>query len=77
MSFPALSALRFNPALKAFYHRLPAPGKPKMVAVAAVMRKLLYLAYAVVRSGKPFERTHVSVRPALPKLSPLDQLERS
>ena len=61
--FPAMNAVRFNPFLKPFYARLLATGKPKMVALCAVMRKLLHLAYGVLRSGKPFERTHVSVRP--------------
>ncbi|HWZ18147.1 MAG TPA: IS110 family transposase [Ktedonobacteraceae bacterium] len=62
--FPALNALRFNPCLRPFYHRLLAQGKPKMVAVAAVMRKLVHLAYGVLLSGQPFDPAHVSVRPA-------------
>jgi transposase len=39
----ALVATRFNPILKAFYQRLLAAGKPKKVAVTAVMRKLVVL----------------------------------
>lgn len=39
----ALVATRFNPILKAFYHRLVAAGKPKKVALTAVMRKLVVL----------------------------------
>lgn len=62
--FPAMNAVRFNPALKPFYHRLLARGKPKMVALAAVMRKLLHLVYGVLLSGQPFNPMHVSVRPA-------------
>jgi len=31
-----------------------AAGKPKMVVVAAVMRKLLVLAYGVLKSQTPF-----------------------
>ena len=61
--FPALNALRFNPCLRPFYHRLLAQGKPKMVAVAAVMRKLLHLVYGVLCSGHPFDPAHVSQRP--------------
>ncbi|MDB5092943.1 MAG: hypothetical protein JWO85_1044, partial [Candidatus Eremiobacteraeota bacterium] len=30
-------------------------GKHKMVIVAAAMRKLLVLAYGVVKSGRPFD----------------------
>jgi transposase len=37
----AVCAARFNPVLRAFYQRLRAAGKPAMVALVAVMRKLL------------------------------------
>ena len=37
----ALSASRYNPAIKSFYDRLVARGKPKKVALTACMRKLL------------------------------------
>jgi transposase len=53
--FPAMSATKYNPVLKALYSRLVAAGKPKLVALAAVMRKLLVLAYGVLKSGKPFD----------------------
>jgi transposase len=39
----ALVASRFNPILKAFYQRLVAAGKPKKLALTAVMRKLIVL----------------------------------
>ncbi len=52
---PALVAIRYNPALKAVYERLVSKGKPKKVAIIAVMRKLLILAYAVLKSNKPFD----------------------
>jgi len=52
---PALVAARFNPLMKAFYQKLLARGKPKKVALVAVMRKLLVLAYGVLKSGKPFD----------------------
>ena len=38
----------------AFYNKLLAKGKPKKVALVAVMRKLLVLAFGVLKSGKPF-----------------------
>lgn len=38
-----MSALRDRPILKAFYHRLLAAGKPKKLAITAVMRKLVVL----------------------------------
>jgi transposase len=52
----ALSAARSNPALKALYERLCAAGKLSKVARCAVARKLLLQAYAVVRTGQPFDR---------------------
>jgi transposase len=53
--FPALAAMRSNPPLIAFTHRLRAAGKPTMVVVAAVMRKLLHQIYGVLHSGRPFD----------------------
>ncbi len=38
-----LVAARYNPILKAFYDRLVAAGKPKKVALVALMRKLIVL----------------------------------
>lgn len=55
--FPALTASRHNPVLRAFSVRLRAAGKHKMVVVAAVMRKLLHQIYGVLKSGKPFDAT--------------------
>ena len=37
----ALAAIRWNDHLRAFYARLVAKGKPKKVALVAVMRKLI------------------------------------
>jgi transposase len=51
-----LSAVRFNPVIKAFYQRLLAAGKPKKVALVACMRKLLTILNAMVRSGKPWNQ---------------------
>jgi transposase len=51
---PALVAMRHNPALKFMTQRLLERGKPKMVIVGALMRKLLALSYAILRSGQPY-----------------------
>lgn len=53
--FPAITALRHNPSLKRFAARLEDAGKPKMVIVAAVMRKLVHQIYGVLHSGRPFD----------------------
>ncbi len=50
----ALSACRFNPALKLFHQRLIEAGKPKMVALIAVARKLLTILNAIARDRKPW-----------------------
>ena len=55
--FPALAALRCNPILRRFGARLRAAGKPPLVIIAAVMRKLLHQIYAVLRSGRSFDPT--------------------
>ena len=46
---PALSAIRHNPTLAAFAARLREKGKPPKVIIAAVMRKLVVLAYTIIR----------------------------
>lgn len=50
----ARSAVRFNPVLRAVYHRLTEAGKPKKVALVACMRKLLVMLNAMVRDGRPW-----------------------
>jgi len=52
----ALVASRHNPAIKPFYQRLLAAGKPKKVALVACMRKLLIILNAMVRSGQPWDQ---------------------
>jgi transposase len=58
--FPALAAIRYNPIIKAQRDRLLAQGKPKMVAVGAAMRKLLHLAYGVLKHNQPFDPAYVN-----------------
>jgi transposase len=53
--FPAMVALRHNPALRAMKERLVARGKRPMVVLGAAMRKLLHLAFGVLKSKKPFD----------------------
>ena len=51
---PAVCAVRCNPLVREIYQRLLAAGKPKMVALGAAMRKLLMIAYGVLKSQRPF-----------------------
>lgn len=52
---PALAAKRCNPLLQTFSQRLEANGKLPKQIVVAVMRKLLHLAYGILKSGQPFD----------------------
>jgi len=56
--FPALVAMRYNPVLRPFAARLRAAGKPPMVIVAAVMRKLVHQIYGILRSGRAYDPAH-------------------
>lgn len=51
---PALTALRYNPVITALCNRLRDKGKRGKFLVCAAMKKLLQLAYGVLKSGKPF-----------------------
>jgi transposase len=51
----AMVAKRHNPVLKAFFDRLVAAGKPKMVALIAVARKLLVILNAILRDQQPWQ----------------------
>jgi len=51
----AMVASRFNPTLKLFRDRLVAAGKPKLVAIIAVARKLLTILNAILRDKSPWQ----------------------
>lgn len=51
----ALVASRHNPLLKAFYRRLLDAGKPKMLALIAVARKLVTTLNAMLRDNKKWQ----------------------
>lgn len=51
----AMVAKKHNPILKAFFERLVAAGKPKMVALIAVARKLLTILNAMIRDNRPWQ----------------------
>lgn len=50
----ALVAVRFNPVISQFYHRLLHAGKSKKTALTACMRKLLVILNAMVRNNTPW-----------------------
>jgi transposase len=51
----AMVAKKHNPVLKLFFDRLVAAGKPKMVALIAVARKLLTILNAILRDNRPWQ----------------------
>lgn len=53
--WPAITAMRCNPRLRALAERLRAAGKPNKKIIVAAMRKLLVIAYGVLRSRRPFD----------------------
>ena len=51
----ALSARKHNPNLKAFYERLVQAGKKSLVAITAIMRKLVVIANAKLRTANALQ----------------------
>lgn len=56
----AFSAYRYNAACKALFDRLVAKGKSKKLALIAVANKLLKQAFAIAKSGLPYNENFVS-----------------
>ena len=50
-----LSAIKCNPAIRAFHHRLVTAGRPGKVAITAAMRKLLTILNAMLRDRRPWQ----------------------
>jgi len=58
--FPALTAIQHNPLVKLLAQRLEAKGKPKKVIQVAAMRKLMHLAYGVLKNQQPFDPAYAA-----------------
>lgn len=52
---PAVTVATNSAWGRAFSERLKAAGKPSKVILTAIMRKMVALGYAVLRTGKPFD----------------------
>jgi transposase len=52
---PALSAWTHNPVIRAFCLRLKGNGKNGKAVVCAAMRKLIHIAFGVLKSGRSFD----------------------
>jgi transposase len=55
---PAMTAKRHNPIVRSFCQRLASHGKNKMQVIGAAMRKLIHIAFGVLKSGKQFDPKH-------------------
>ena len=55
---PAVVAKQHNPIVRALCQRLALRGKTKMEIVGAAMRKLIHIAFGVLRSGNMFDPNH-------------------
>lgn len=52
---PILCALVFNPTIQTFCQRLKSKGKHGLAVNCAAMRKLIHIAFAILKSGKPYD----------------------
>jgi transposase len=55
---PAINAIKYNSIIKRLAERLEKRGLCKMAIIGAAMRKLLQLAFGVLKTGKPFDEKH-------------------
>jgi transposase len=62
--WPAITAMRHCPAIKAFAEQLAKRGKPKKVIIGAVMRKLVHICYGVLKNRTPYDPTKVTKQTA-------------
>jgi transposase len=50
----AFTSVQYNPVCRSLYRRLLLRGKPKFVAMTAVMHRLVKICWGVVNSGEPY-----------------------
>ncbi|MEG4271724.1 MULTISPECIES: transposase [unclassified Microcoleus] len=60
---PAVVAMPRNPLLKAMSERLLSWGKVKMQVIGELMRKLVHLAFGILKSQKPFDPNYAIATP--------------
>ena len=58
--FPAIVAVQCNEVVKTFAQRLSENGKTPMQVIGAAMRKLLHIAFGVIKNNQPFNPAPVS-----------------
>lgn len=55
--FPAMAALKHNQVISLFARQLEKNGKTPMQVIGAAMRKLIHIAYGVIKHNRPFDPT--------------------
>ena len=63
--WPAITAMQHNPVIRDLKERLEQKGKHKNVIIGAAMRKLLHLAYGVLKNNTPFDANYGSTSKAV------------
>jgi len=58
--WPAITAMKHNPIIRDLKERLQAKGKNKKVIIGAAMRKLLHIAYGVLKNKTPFDPAYAN-----------------
>lgn len=53
--FPAIVAVKLNEVVKTFARRLRENGKTPMQIIGAAMRKLVHIAFGVIKNNRPFD----------------------
>ena len=76
MYMPALTAVRHDARFKALFARLVARHGIKMKALVAVQRKLLELVYVIYKTGKTYDKDHLTNQRKQHQ-GALEKLERS
>lgn len=61
-----LAAVRYDPAMKAFYNAMVNRGKPKKVALIATMRKLVVALWSMYTTGQAYAPRKLTSRLAAP-----------
>lgn len=56
--YPAITAIRVNPIVQELVKRLKSRNKNKAVIRAAAMRKLMHIAYGVLKNKQPFDAAY-------------------
>lgn len=58
--WPAITAIRDNPIIRALAVRLEKRGKHNMAIITAAMRKLVHIAYGVLKNKTPFDPNYAN-----------------